>query len=139
MPVAAIETVTDTWVPTLGQVDEIIGKLMRVFAKVNSYDRESDAKGRDEIAQLNTQQQLYAAILKTFGKFLRPGHKSVTIEIHIDHYAPAPSLTEKQRRSIALVKKWMSEDRDEQTEAMRRFMEAIDEDREGFRTLYKNK
>lgn len=139
MPVAAIKTEADTWVPTSEHIYEIIGKPVHILAEVNFNMRESGAKSRDEIAQLSAQQELCASILRAFGKYSKHGHGTVTIEFDTGHAGLKPALTEKQRRSIALVKKWMTEDRDEQTEAMRRFMEAIDEEREGYRTLYKNK
>jgi len=139
MPVTAIETVTDTWIPIRGQIDEILGENLRLLAEINSYGHESSAKSRDEMVQISAQQELVSAIFKTAGKYLRRGHTSVTNEIPMDHDASTPSLTEKQRRSIALVKKWMTEDKDEQTRAMRLYMETVDEDREGYRELYKIK
>ena len=139
MPVIAIETVTDTWVPARGQIDEILGRNLRLLAEINSYVHESNAKSRDEMARISAQQELYAVIFKAAGKYSRRGQTSVTNEIPIDHDASTPSLTGKQRRSIALVKKWITEDKDEQTRAMRLYMETVDEDREGYRELYKIK
>lgn len=139
MPVAAIKTEADTWVPTLERFNEIFGKSMRVLADLQFIEHDSSANSQVQKTQLSERQELCAAIINVFGKISTSVHGSITIELPKTHDTPAPALTEKQQRSIALVNKWMLEDREEQTEAMRRFMEAIDEDREGYRTLYKNR
>lgn len=139
MSVAANETVTETWKPTSEHFDEIIRKPMPILGEVATHALDLNLASGTEKAQLSIEHKLCEAILIAFGKYTLQGRGSVTIEYDKSHVGLKPALTEKQRRSIDLVKKWMTEDRDEQTEAMRRFMAAIDESREGYRTLYKKK
>lgn len=137
MGATTIKTVTETWFPSPGQTDQIITMSKRLLVNFQSHGYEPNAASTAKVSLERTEQEIFSAIFATWGTYTRHVPGSATIDIHGEFEESTPVLTEKQRRSIALVKEWMSESKNEQTEALGRFMISIDEDREGFRTLYK--
>ena len=136
MPVAAVKTEADAWVPTLGRVNEILGKSMRVLAEFNFITRDSGANSHAEMTQLIEQQELCAVILNAFGKYSGRGYGSITIEIPDTHDVSVPTLTEKQRRAIAMIDRWLAGDEDEHAEALEAVAKGVDFHRKGYRTLF---